>query len=61
MMTTAALISQLARRLRQEEGATSIEYALVLLTIALVLVFALATGVDGVLGGTVSEITNSLP
>jgi Flp pilus assembly pilin Flp len=60
-MATAALISQLARRFRQEEGATSIEYALVLLTIALVLVFALATGVDGMLGGTISEITNSLP
>jgi Flp pilus assembly pilin Flp len=60
-MTVTALLSQCVRRLREEDGATSIEYALVMLTIVLVLVFALAAGVDGMLGGTVDEISSSLP
>lgn len=43
-----------------EEGQTAVEYALVLLLVALVLVAALATGLGGVLTGVISDITGSL-
>ena len=44
----------------REEGQTAVEYALVLLLIALVLVVALATGLDGVLTNVINQITGSL-
>lgn len=43
-----------------EEGQTAVEYALVLLLVALVLVAALATGLGGVLSSTIGKITGSL-
>ncbi len=43
-----------------EEGQTAVEYALVLLLVALVLIAALATGLGGVLTSTISKITGSL-
>ena len=43
-----------------EEGQTAVEYALVLLLIALVLVAFLATGLGGVLQSTLDKITGSL-
>lgn len=43
-----------------DEGQTAVEYALVLLLVALVLVAALASGLGGVLTSTISKITNSL-
>lgn len=45
---------------RREEGQTAVEYALVLLLIALVLVTVLATGLGGVLTDTITKIKNSL-
>jgi Flp pilus assembly pilin Flp len=60
-MTKSPLVYRVARLLRRDDGATSIEYSLVLLTIVLVLVFALATGVDGMLAGAVNEISGSIP
>ncbi|MFP5364824.1 MAG: Flp family type IVb pilin [Thermoleophilia bacterium] len=43
-----------------EEGQTAVEYALVLLLVALVLVAALAAGLGGVLSSTIAKITGSL-
>lgn len=43
-----------------EEGQTAVEYALVLLLVALVLVAALALGLKGVLSDTITSITGSL-
>ena len=44
----------------REEGQTAVEYALVLLLIALVLVVALASGLGGLLSDVIDEITGSL-
>jgi Flp pilus assembly pilin Flp len=43
-----------------DEGQTAVEYALVLLLVALVLVAALALGLGTVLTSTISKITGSL-
>ncbi|MCW3016570.1 MAG: hypothetical protein JWO02_3662 [Solirubrobacterales bacterium] len=43
-----------------EEGQTAVEYALVLLLVALVLVAAVASGLTGVLTTTIGKITTSL-
>ena len=43
-----------------EEGQTAVEYALVLLLVALVLVAALALGLDGALGNAITKIKNSI-
>lgn len=43
-----------------EEGQTSVEYALVLLLVAIVLAGALALGLTGALSSTISDITNKL-
>lgn len=43
-----------------EEGQTAVEYALVLLLVALVLVAALATGLGNVLTTTIGKIVGSL-
>jgi Flp pilus assembly pilin Flp len=43
-----------------EEGQTAVEYALVLLLVALVLVGVLATGLTGALNDTVTKIKNGL-
>lgn len=43
-----------------EEGQTAVEYALVLLLIALVLVAALALGLKGVLSDAINQITGSI-
>lgn len=47
-------------RFRSEDGQTAVEYALVLLLVALVLVAALALGLNGVLSTTISKITAKL-
>lgn len=44
----------------EEEGQTAVEYALVLVLIALVLAGALATGLNGALSGAITKITNAL-
>jgi Flp pilus assembly pilin Flp len=44
----------------EEDGQTAVEYALVLLLVALVLVASLATGLGGVLTTTLGKITGSL-
>ena len=52
---------RLASMLRsREEGQTAVEYALVLLLIALVLVVALASGLGGLLSDVIVEITGSI-
>jgi len=43
-----------------EEGQTTVEYALVLLLVAIVLVGALALGLTGALSGTINDIKNAL-
>lgn len=43
-----------------DEGQTSVEYALVLLFVVIVLVLALATGIGGVLGGLAGKIITSI-
>ena len=43
-----------------EEGQTSVEYALVLLLVAIVLAGALALGLTGALNSTITDITNKL-
>ncbi|MEY2515706.1 MAG: Flp/Fap pilin component [bacterium] len=43
-----------------EDGQTAVEYALVLLLVALVLVAVLASGLGGVLNDTVNKIISSL-
>jgi Flp pilus assembly pilin Flp len=43
-----------------EEGQTAVEYALVLLLVALVLVAALALGLTGALGNAINRIKNSI-
>ncbi|HSD76568.1 MAG TPA: Flp family type IVb pilin [Solirubrobacteraceae bacterium] len=45
---------------REEEGQTAVEYALVLVLIALVLAGALATGLNGVLNDVITTITNAI-
>lgn len=49
-----------ARFRSDQDGQTAVEYALVLLLVALVLVAALALGLNGVLSTTISKITSSL-
>lgn len=44
----------------EEEGQTAVEYALVLLLVAIVLATALGTGLDGALANTITDITNAL-
>jgi Flp pilus assembly pilin Flp len=48
-------------RIADDDGQTTVEYATVMLFVVLVLVLALAAGVDGVLGGVASKIVSSLP
>ena len=48
-------------KLSQDSGASSVEYAMVMLSTALVLVFALAVGLDGLLDGIGTSILNVLP
>lgn len=43
-----------------EEGQTAVEYALVLLLVALVLVVALATGLGGALTNAINKIKSSI-
>jgi Flp pilus assembly pilin Flp len=43
-----------------DEGQTAVEYALVLLLVALVLVAALALGLTGALGNAINTIKNSI-
>lgn len=45
---------------REEEGQTAVEYALVLVLIALVLAGALATGLNGVLTDVINTITTAI-
>jgi Flp pilus assembly pilin Flp len=59
-ITMLEYLLALARVARREEGQTAVEYALVLLLIALVLVTVLATGLGGVLGDAITSIKNSL-
>jgi Flp pilus assembly pilin Flp len=43
-----------------EEGQTAVEYAMVLILVALVLVVALALGLTGALGNAINTIKNSI-
>jgi Flp pilus assembly pilin Flp len=43
-----------------DEGQTAVEFALVLLLVALVLVAALALGLTGALGNAINKIKNSI-
>jgi Flp pilus assembly pilin Flp len=61
MATPPTLLARAARRARSDRGATSIEYATVLLLIAIVIVFSLAAGVDGMLEGVAGKIAGSVP
>ena len=54
------LLAVFGMTLRDEEGQTAVEYALVLLLIALVLVAALALGLKGVLTDAINQITGSI-
>jgi Flp pilus assembly pilin Flp len=54
------LFAALAAVRKDEEGQTAVEYALVLLLVALALVTVLATGLDGVLDTTIQNITDGL-
>lgn len=54
------LLAMIGTLRSDEEGQTTVEYALVLLLVAIVLVTALATGLLGALNGTISDITNKL-
>jgi Flp pilus assembly pilin Flp len=54
-------IATIARRIRQERGSTSVEYSTVMLFIAIVLDFALASGLAGLLDDIPGAITSALP
>ena len=54
------LLAAFGRIRSDEEGQTAVEYALVLLLIALVLVTVLASGLGGLLADTITEITGSI-
>jgi Flp pilus assembly pilin Flp len=56
----AAFGPMIATLRSDEKGQTAVEYALVLLLVALVLVTVLATGLGGALNTTVTRIVNSL-
>jgi len=56
----AVAIQNLPARLRDEEGQTAVEYALVLALIAVVLVAAVATGLTAAVGDIITEITAGL-
>lgn len=61
MATPSTLKARAACLARSDAGATSIEYATVLLLIAIVIVFSLAAGVDGMLEGVTGKIAGSVP
>lgn len=54
------LLAMIGTLRSDEEGQTSVEYALVLLLVAIVLAGALALGLTGALGGTINDIKNAL-
>ena len=54
------LFAAFGRVRSDEEGQTAVEYALVLLLIALVLTAALALGLGGLLSDVINEITGSI-
>lgn len=51
----------MTRKLIQQDGAGSVEYAMVMLLTALVLVFALVIGLDGLLDDVPTQIQSALP
>ena len=51
----------MTRKLIQHDGASSVEYATVMLFTALVLVFSLVAGLDGLLDGVPAQILSALP
>ena len=51
----------MTRKLMQQDGASSVEYAMVMLLTALVLVFALVVGLDGLLDDVPTQIQSALP
>jgi Flp pilus assembly pilin Flp len=61
MATPTTFLARAAYRARCDEGSTSIEYATVLLLIAIVIVFSLAVGVDGMIEGVTGKIAGSVP
>lgn len=48
-------------KLSHDRGASSVEYAMVMLLTALVLVFALVAGLDGLLNDIPDDILSALP
>ena len=55
-----AYMRSLMEQLRNEEGQTAVEYALVLALIAVVLVAAVATGLTAAVGDIITEVTAAL-
>ena len=55
-----AYLRSLMEQLRNEEGQTAVEYALVLALIAVVIVGVVATGLTGAVGDIIDEITAGL-
>jgi len=55
-----AYLRSLMDQLRNEEGQTAVEYALVLALIAVVLVAAVATGLTTAVGDIITEVTAAL-
>ena len=53
-------VQNLPARLRDEEGQTAVEYALVLALIAVVIVGVVATGLTTAVGDIITEITAGL-
>jgi Flp pilus assembly pilin Flp len=60
MLQLTTFLQALFSKVQREEGQTAIEYALVLLLIAVALVTALALGLDGVLSDVISGIQAAL-
>lgn len=54
------LLAMIGTLRSREEGQTTVEYALVLLLVAIVLVTALAAGLTGALGDTINDIKAKL-
>ena len=55
-----AYMRSLMEQLRNEEGQTAVEYALVLALIAVVLVGAVAIGLTAAVGDIITEVTAAL-
>jgi Flp pilus assembly pilin Flp len=60
MLQLTMYLQGLLSKVQREEGQTAIEYALVLLLVAIVLAVALGTGLTGALSQAITDIKNAL-